>query len=140
MASVFSKILNRELPGHFVWQDEQCFAIMTIQPIREGHLIVIPVDEIDHWIDVPPELAAHLFQVSQVIGRAIQEVVPCRRIGVSIIGLEVAHTHIHLIPIDTLGDMNFALAHPVPAERLADMASRIRGVLRHQGHRAAARG
>lgn len=137
MSTIFSRILARELPGHFIWQDEQCFAIMTIQPIREGHLMVIPREEIDHWDDVPPALAAHLFQVSQLIAKGIKEVVPCKRVGVSVVGLEVPHTHIHLIPIDTIGDMNFALAHAVPAERLAAMAARIRDALRRQGHAAA---
>lgn len=134
MASIFSRILNRELPGHFVWRDEQCFAIMTIQPIRDGHLIVIPRQEIDHWDDVPPEVAAHLMTVSQKIAKGVKEVVPCKRIGLSVIGLEVPHTHIHLIPIDNMGDMDFGHAHPVPAERLADTAGRIRAVLQRQGH------
>lgn len=134
MASIFSRILKRELPGHFVWRDDRCFAIMTIQPIRDGHLIVIPNQEIDHWDDVPAELAAHLMTVSQKIAKGIKEVIPCRRVGVSVIGLEVPHTHIHLIPIDNMGDMNFGHAHPVPAEKLADAASRIRDALRRQGH------
>ena len=134
MASIFSRILKRELPGHFVWRDDRCFAIMTIQPIRDGHLIVIPNQEIDHWDDVPAELAAHLMTVSQKIAKGIKEVIPCRRVGVSVIGLEVPHTHIHLIPIDNMGDMDFGHAHPVPAERLADTAARIRDALRRQGH------
>ena len=134
MASIFSRILNRELPGHFVWHDQRCFAIMTIQPIRDGHLIVIPKEEIDHWDDVPAELAAHLMTVSQKIAKGIKEVVPCKRVGVSVIGLEVPHTHIHLIPIDNMGDMDFGHAHPVPAEKLAGTASRIRGALRRLGH------
>ena len=137
MASIFSKILNRELPGHFVWDDERCFSIMTIQPIREGHLLVIPKEEIDHWDDVPPELASHLMLVAQKIARAIKAVIPCRRVGISVIGLEVPHTHIHLIPIDTMADMDFSLASSQPAEKLAAAASRIREALLSQGHQEA---
>ena len=134
MASIFTQILEGKIPGHFVWEDQQCFSIMTIQPIRDGHLLVIPKQEINHWDEVPADIAAHLMTVSQVIARAIKEVVPCKRVGVSIIGLEVPHTHIHLIPIDTMGDMNFAGAHEVAAEQLAGMAEKIREVLVGEGH------
>lgn len=134
MASIFTKILNREIPGHFVWEDEQCFSIMTIQPIREGHLMVIPKLEVNHWDDVPAETAAHLMQVSQKIAKAIKAVIPCKRIGVSIIGLEVPHTHMHLIPIDNMGDLDFSLAQQVSPERLAATAETIRKALQVRGY------
>lgn len=137
MASIFTKIRNGELPGHFVWRDEHCFAIMTIQPIREGHLLVIPNDEVDHWDDLPEETAAHLMQVSRHIAKALKQIIPCRRIGVSIVGLEVPHTHIHLIPIDSMSDMDFAHARTFPPEKLAEMADKIRAQLRAQGHEQA---
>ena len=133
MASIFTRILNREIPGHFVWRDETCFSIMTIQPIREGHVMVIPNQEVDHWDDVPADTAAHLIQVSQIIAKAIKQVITCKRIGVSVVGLEVPHTHIHLIPIDHMGDMDFARARAVPAEQLAATADQIRTVLIKQG-------
>jgi histidine triad (HIT) family protein len=113
MASIFTQILAGELPGHFVWKDDLCFAIMTIQPIRAGHLIVIPNAEINHWDDVPPATAAHLMQVSQILAKAIKAVIPCKRVGVTIIGLEVPHTHIHLIPIDGMADLDFRNATAV---------------------------
>lgn len=137
MSTIFTRILEREIPGHFVWEDEQCFSIMTIEPIRSGHLLVIPKQEIDHWDDVPPALAAHLMQVSQHIARAIKEVIPCRRVGVSIVGLEVPHTHIHLIPIDQMADMDFSRARPQDAEDLATTARALRQALIRQGHEEA---
>ena len=134
MTSIFTRILEREIPGHFVWEDEQCFAIMTIAPIRQGHLMVIPKQEINHWDDVPPELVAHLMQVAQIIARVIKGVVHCKRVGVSIIGLEVPHTHIHLIPIDTMGDMDFSRASAAPEEDLAATAEKLRQALALDGH------
>jgi histidine triad (HIT) family protein len=134
MASIFTKILAGELPGHFVWKDNLCFAIMTIQPIRAGHLIVIPNVEVNHWDDVPPATAAHLMQVSQILAKAIKAVIPCKRIGVTIIGLEVPHTHIHLIPIDGMPDLDFKNARALPTEELAATAASICKALREQGH------
>ncbi len=134
MASIFTKILNKEIPGHFVWEDELCFSIMTIQPIRDGHLMVIPKMEVNHWDDVPPETAAHLMVVSQKIAKAIKAVIPCKRIGVSVIGLEVPHTHIHLIPIDNMGDLNFSLAKEMPQKKLAATATAIRKSLQARGY------
>ncbi len=133
MASIFSKILSREIPGHFVWEDSQCFSIMTIQPIREGHLMVIPKLEVNHWDDVPAETAAHLMQVAQKIAKAMKAVIPCKRIGVSVIGLEVPHTHIHLIPIDNMGDMDFSQAGPVSDKKLAATAKMITKALQARG-------
>lgn len=137
MASVFTKILAGELPGHFIWKDEHCFSILTIQPIREGHLLVIPNEEINHWDDVPPATAAHLMQVAQQIAKGMKATFPCKRIGVTVIGLEVPHTHLHLIPIDAMADMDFERQHPEPAERLAASALRLRHTLVAAGHRQA---
>jgi len=134
MASIFTRIHSGELPGHFVWKDELCFAIMTIQPIRAGHVILIPVEEVDHWDDVPPATAAHLMTVAQHIAKGIKAVITCNRIGLSIIGLEVPHTHIHLLPIDHMGDLDFNFARACPQEALADMARQIRDALQAQGH------
>jgi diadenosine tetraphosphate (Ap4A) HIT family hydrolase len=134
MPSIFTKILAGELPGHFVWKDDLCFAIMTIQPIRAGHLIVIPNTEVNHWDDVPPATAAHLMQVSQILAKAIKAVVPCKRVGVTIIGLEVPHTHIHLIPIDSMADLDFKNAQALPAEELAATAASISKALKELSH------
>ncbi|HWK52761.1 MAG TPA: HIT family protein [Hyphomicrobiales bacterium] len=134
MSSIFTKILAGELPGHFVWKDELCFAIMTIQPIRRGHLIVIPNQEVDHWDDVPPATAAHLMTVCQQITKGLKAVVSSKRVGMSVVGLEVPHTHIHLIPIDTMSNMEFRFAKPAATEELVETAAAIRAALVAQGH------
>jgi histidine triad (HIT) family protein len=138
MASVFTKILAGELPGHFIWKDEHCFSILTIQPIREGHLLVIPNEEINHWDDVPPATAAHLMHVAQTIAKGMKASFPCKRIGMTVIGLEVPHTHLHLIPIDEMADMDFARQRPETPEALAATATKLRQTLVAAGHSQAA--
>jgi diadenosine tetraphosphate (Ap4A) HIT family hydrolase len=134
MSSIFSKILAGELPGHYVWKDAACFAIMTIQPIRSGHLIVIPNEEVNHWDDMPVATAEHVMRVAQKIAKGIKAVIPCKRVGVTVIGLEVPHAHVHLIPIDNLMDMDFKLAHMLPKEELAATALSIRTALETLGY------
>jgi histidine triad (HIT) family protein len=133
MPSIFTKILAGELPGHYVWKDEVCFAIMTIQPIRAGHLIVIPNAEVNHWDDMPPAIAAHVMLVAQKIAKGIKAVIPCKRVGGTVIGLEVPHAHVHLIPIDNLMDMDFKLARMLPQDELAATAASIRTALANLG-------
>lgn len=118
MSTLFTRIINREIPGRFVYEDEQCVAFLTIAPIRPGHTLVVPRAEIDHWLDLPPALTAHLFQIAQKVGRAIQHAFPCEKVGLLIAGLEVPHTHLHLVPADTIGDLDFARqnASTSPAE------------------------
>jgi histidine triad (HIT) family protein len=137
MSSLFTKILTGELPGHFVWKDEVCFAVMTIQPIRAGHVIVIPNQEVNHWDEVSPATAAYLMQVGQHIAKAIKASVTCKRVGVMVVGLEVPHTHMHLIPIDSLADMDFKNAKAAPQDALATMATTLRAALTAAGHKAA---
>jgi len=137
VASIFTQIINRQVPGHFVWEDELCFSILTIQPIRQGHTMVIPKEEVDHWDDVPEATAAHMMNVCQKIAKAIKAVVPCKRIGVSIVGIEVPHTHIHLMPMDTTADMDFANSSEMPQELLAQTASSIREILVSRGYQEA---
>ena len=126
MTSVFTKIINGELPGNFVWRDEVCVAFMTIQPIRAGHLLVVPIAEVDHWNDLPVEVANHLMTVSHTIANALKQAFPATRVGLMIAGLEVPHTHIHLVPIDSMSDMSFAFAKNADAESLAQAAAKIR--------------
>lgn len=137
MASIFTKILAGELPGHFVWKDDVCFSILTIQPIREGHLLVIPNEEVNHWDDMPPATAAHVMHVAQQIAKSMKATFPCKRVGVTVIGLEVPHTHLHLIPIDSMGDMDFGMQRPETAENLAATAARLRLALVAAGHEQA---
>ncbi len=134
MPSVFSRIIAGELPGRFVWRDERAVAFLTIAPIRTGHTLVVPLEEVDHWIDVEPSLAAHLMAVAQTVGRAQQAAFSPTRVGLMIAGLEVAHTHLHLVPIDSEADLDFtrAVHDPDPAA-LDDAAQRLRAALRHAG-------
>lgn len=135
MTTLFSRILSGEIPGRFVWRDDRCAAFLTIAPIRPGHALVVPFEEIDHWVDLAPPLAAHLMTVSQIIARAQQKAFGPERIGLIIAGLEVPHTHIHLVPIESEADLDFACADqdPDPAA-LDDAAQRLREALRGAGH------
>jgi len=137
MPSIFTRIIAGELPGHFVWKDEQAVGMLTIEPFREGHVMVIPREEIDHWDDLPEPLAAHLFVVAQRIAHAQKRVYRPRRVGLMIAGMEVPHTHIHVVPIDSLGELSFAHARSAPAAELAVAAARIREALRELGHEQA---
>jgi histidine triad (HIT) family protein len=129
MASVFTLIMDGTIPGHFVWRDDICVAIMTIQPIRAGHVLVIPREEIDHWNDVPADVAAHLMQISQKIANALKKAFPSQRVGLMIAGLEVPHTHLHIVPIDSMNDLSFSFAKNAAADDLAQAAEKIRTAL-----------
>ncbi len=134
MASVFTRIIQGELPGRFVWRDEQCVAFLSINPLQPGHTLVVPVEEVDHWVDLEADLARHLMGVAHAVGRALQEAFHPQRVGLMIAGLEVPHTHLHVVPIRDMRDLDFAnAAHdPDPAE-LDAAAGRIRDALRRAG-------
>lgn len=131
MASVFTLIMQGKIPGHFVWEDDKSVAILTIQPIREGHVLVIPREEIDQWSDLPVDLAAHLMSVSHKIANAMKTIFPARRIGLMIAGLEVPHTHIHLVPLDSMDDLSFAFAKNADQSQLAATAEKIREAIKN---------
>jgi histidine triad (HIT) family protein len=135
MATLFTKIIEGEIPGRFVWRDDRAVAFLTIAPIAPGHVLVVPIDEVDHWVDLEPDLAAHLMEVARVVGRAQMRAFTPTRIGLIIAGLEVPHCHLHLVPIDTEADLSFAKADPDPApDALDDAAERLRAGLRDEGH------
>ena len=134
MSTLFTKIIDGEIPGRFVWRDDEVVAFLTINPIRPGHALVVPRAEVDHWLDLDPSLAERCMAVAQVIGRAQMAAFSPTRIGVIIAGLEVPHTHLHLIPIDTEGDLSFSKADPSPdPAALDDAAERLRDALRDLG-------
>jgi histidine triad (HIT) family protein len=110
MSTIFSRIIGGEISGTFVWRDELCVAFMSINPLRAGHVLVVPREEIDHWIDCPAPLRDHLLEVAQVIGSALHEIHRSEKVGMMIAGLEVPHLHIHLVPIDGVNDLDFANA------------------------------
>ena len=135
MPSVFTQIMEGKLPGRFVWQDERAVAFLTINPVKPGHTLVVTREEVDHWIDLPSELAAHVMTVCHGVGRAIQRAFEPTRVGQAIVGIEVPHVHVHLVPIDAIGDLDFSKADPNPKpEALDDAAERIRSALRELGY------
>jgi len=129
MASVFTLIMEGKIPGNFVYQDDIAIAILTIQPIREGHVLVIPREEVDQWSDLSSDAAAHLMAVSHKIANAMKTIFPCKRIGFMIAGLEVPHTHIHLVPMDSMDDLSFEHAKNADGETLKKTAEKIRTAL-----------
>jgi histidine triad (HIT) family protein len=132
--SLFTRIIDGELPGTFVWRDERCVAFLSINPVRDGHVLVVPRAEVDHWVDLEPELTRHLITVAQVIARAQQQAFTQERIGLLIAGLEVPHTHLHLIPMASESDLHLANAKAsVSPEELERNASAIRAALVEQG-------
>jgi histidine triad (HIT) family protein len=134
MTTVFTRIIGGDLPGTFVWRDDRCVAFMSINPIATGHTLVVPRDEIDHWIDAPADLVAHLFEVTRLIGLAQHDAFDCERIGVIIAGYEVPHTHVHVIPTNSMADVAFAnAAASVDPADLEAAAEAIRQSLRALG-------
>lgn len=123
MATVFTRIIDGELPARFVWKDELCVAFLSINPLRAGHVLVVPREEVDHWLDLDGDLMAHLMNVSRSIGRAIQKGFEPAKVGLLIAGLEVLHLHVHLVPIDGLHDMDFDNAAQDPDPAGLDLAA-----------------
>lgn len=130
MASVFSRIIAGELPARFVYDDERCVAFLSIAPMNDGHVLVVPREEVDHWLDLDADLLTHLMAVSQRIGAALDRVYSPTKVGMMLAGLEVPHVHVHLVPIDTMGDMSFENADPDPdPDALDRIAAEIRDAL-----------
>ena len=108
MASIFTRIINREIPGHIVAEDERYIAFLDINPLTIGHTLVVPKKEVDYIFDLDDDTLAGMNVFSKKVAIAIKKAVPCARIGVEVIGLEVPHAHVHLIPINSMSDCNFA--------------------------------
>jgi histidine triad (HIT) family protein len=134
VATLFTRIINGEIPGRFVWRDERCVAFLSIHPLRPGHTLVVSRAEVDHWLDLEPDLAAHLMTVAQSIGKAVQRAFNPVKVGLMIAGLEVPHVHLHIVPVDGLHDLDFSRqdlnAKPADLDRAADA---IRTTLRALG-------
>jgi len=107
MASIFSKIIAGEIPCYKIAEDDNFFAFLDINPVAKGHTLVVPKTEIDYIFDLEDDLLMKMIVFSKRVGKAIEKTIPCNRIGISVIGLEVPHTHIHLMPINHLHDMSF---------------------------------
>jgi len=127
MASIFTKIINREIPGHIVAEDDNYIAFLDINPLKEGHTLVVPKVEVDYVFDLDHQTLAGLFSFSKRVAKAVKSVVDCERVGVTVIGLEVPHAHVHLIPINTMDDMNFDnMKLSFSKKEMESMASKIK--------------
>lgn len=123
MASVFTRIIEGDLPGLFVYRDDRCVAFLSINPLRAGHVLVVPRVEVDHWIDLDADEWRHLTQVAQRVGVALQHAYQPSRVGMMLAGLEVPHVHIHVVPIDDVHDLDFGNADPDPDPADLDTAA-----------------
>jgi diadenosine tetraphosphate (Ap4A) HIT family hydrolase len=134
MPTIFTRIINGEIPGTFVWRDAQCVAFLSINPLAHGHTLVVPIEEVDHWIDAPPQLASHLFEVAHIIGEAQQRAFSPARVGLIVAGYEVPHTHIHVVPTNDMSQLEFKnAAASVDPFTLESAASELRAALRAVG-------
>jgi histidine triad (HIT) family protein len=130
MATVFTMIINGDIPGTFVYRDEHCVVFMSINPMAPGHALVVPIEEIDHWIDASEELSSHMFAVSRRVARAQERAFGCEKVGMIIAGYEVPHAHIHLVPTNEMRELSFAnAAASVERDDLEAWASAIRAEL-----------
>lgn len=133
--SVFTKIIDGEIPGSFVWKDDVCVAFATIEPHADGHILVVPREEIDKFTDLDEATAAHLFKVSQIIGRAQEQVFDIQRAGLVIAGFGVPHVHLHVIPMNDEKVLSFSSARKdEPIEKIHDAMDKIRIQLAADGH------
>lgn len=132
MSSVFTKIIEGELPGRFVYRDDKVVAFLTIEPLAYGHTLVVPIEEVDKWTDLSPELWGHLNMVAQKVGQAIITAFGSQRAGYIIAGFDVPHTHIHVFPTNAMGDYNFRNAMAMDAtdpKLMDDAAEKIKSAL-----------
>ena len=130
MASIFSRIIAREIPAHIVAENEQYLAFLDINPLAQGHTLVIPKKEVDYIYDLDDETLAGLHVFAKKVAKGIESVVECERIGVTVIGLEVPHAHVHLIPINGVNDMSFAQPKlSMTSEEMVAIADKIRNAI-----------
>lgn len=127
MTSIFTKLINREIPGHIVAEDENYIAFLDIMPLVRGHVLVVPKQEISYIFDMDDQLLAGLHVFSKKVAKAIDKTIKCTRVGVAVIGLEVPHVHIHLVPLNSMDDINFTRSKlKLDDEELAEIAEKIR--------------
>ena len=131
MSSIFNRIISREIPGYIVAEDEHFIAFLDINPLQLGHTLVVPKKEVHYIFDLDDQTIADIHLFAKKVALGIQKVIPCNRIGMAVIGLEVPHAHIHLIPMNTMEDINFALKKLKPsADELKDTADKITEAIR----------
>jgi histidine triad (HIT) family protein len=127
MASIFTRIINREIPGHIVAENEKYIAFLDVMPLVHGHVLVVPKQEVDYVFDLDDAVLSGLTVFAKKVAIAVKKAVPCKRIGIAVIGLEVPHTHVHLVPMNSVGDINFTQPKLKPStEELTTIADKIR--------------
>lgn len=126
MSTLFTKIIRGEIPCAKLFENDKWLAFLDVRPITPGHALLIPKQEINYIFDLEEDLLAEMLQVARPIARALEACVPCKRIGLMVAGLEVPHCHLHLVPIQSVGDLNFAHARPAEPQDLQDLAAEIR--------------
>jgi histidine triad (HIT) family protein len=127
MGSIFTKIVNGDIPSYKVAENDNFLAFLDITPIRKGHVLVIPKDETDYIFDMSDDSIGSIFVFAKEVARKIKSVFPCKKVGITVIGLEVPHAHIHLVPMNTLSDMNFAQEKlKLSSEEFVDIANKIK--------------
>ena len=129
MASIFTKIINGEIPCYKIAEDEHCFAFLDINPNAKGHTLCIPKKEIDKIFDIEEDLYTHLLQFARKIAKALEQAVPCERVGMAVVGLEVHHAHIHLIPISKMSEMTFQEKVKLTPEEFQEVANKVQSYL-----------
>ncbi len=135
MASIFSRIIGGEIPSRMIWEDEVCVSFLDVRPLTPGHALVIPRAEVDQWTDLDADVAAHLMTVAHTVGRAQKTVFNPARIGLMIAGFEVPHAHVHVFPVDAMGQFDFAQADTEPDQDALDRhLTDLRAALAAAGH------
>jgi histidine triad (HIT) family protein len=135
MTTIFTQIINGEEPARFVWRDDRCVAFLSARPLRPGHTLLVPIVEVDHWIDLDPAIAQHLMSVAQILGRALQVAFDPKKVGLLIGGLDVPHVHIHLMPVETIHDLHHDRQVTDPVDQDLEAAlGQIRESLRAAGY------
>ncbi len=124
MPSIFTRIINREIPGHIIAEDDRFIAFLDITPLVEGHTLVVPKKEVDYIFDLDDSTLADMMVFAKKVAVAIKKTISCKRIGVAVIGLEVPHTHVHLVPMNTMGDINFSRPKLSPSKEALEKIAR----------------
>ena len=124
MPSIFTRIINREIPGHIIAEDDRFIAFLDITPLVEGHTLVVPKKEVDYIFNLDNNTLADMMVFAKKVAVAIKKTISCKRIGVAVIGLEVPHTHVHLVPMNTMGDINFSRPNLSPSKEALEKIAR----------------
>ncbi|MCF7916817.1 MAG: HIT family protein [Candidatus Omnitrophica bacterium] len=125
MTTLFTKIIKGEIPAHKILENDKFLAFLDIRPIKTGHTLVIPKKEVDYIFDLEDQLLSQILIFSKIVAKMIAKAIECKRVGIMVAGLEVPHAHIHLVPMDSLGDLNFANAQKVKDTELKQVAEKI---------------